>query len=75
MKKKAIDINKSYSAREALQYVTSFSREVDFRKFLKDDIAGKNIFNARVYTISSQPRFIIKGSDLLVALEKMRLTT
>lgn len=55
---------KMYSAREALPFVPSFKKEGDFREFLKSDIQGRNLFNAKVYTAKSQRRFVIRGMDL-----------
>lgn len=55
---------KMYSAREALPFVSIFKKEGDFREFLKEDIHGRNLFNAKVYTAKSQRRFVIRGMDL-----------
>lgn len=53
-----------YSAREALPFVSTFSREKEFRAFLEQDMLGRNLFNAKVYTAKSQRRFVILGMDL-----------
>lgn len=61
-----------YSARQALKFVNGFAREDDFRKFLKEDISKENIFNAKIYTINSQTRILIKGEDLIVGIPKLQ---
>lgn len=64
LKLKEIKPDKMYSAREALPFVGVFKKEGDFRDFLKSDIKGRNLFNAKVYTARTQQRFIIRGMDL-----------
>ncbi len=70
---KKIDLTKVYSAREAMKFVPEFDKDVLFRDFLRKDMDGANIFNAKTYTMKSQTRFVIRGVDLaqgIVAYKK-----
>jgi hypothetical protein len=61
-----IDPTKVYSAKEAMKCFKegTFNNEAELREYLREDMTGKNIFNAKTYTMKSQTRFVIRGVDL-----------
>lgn len=71
---KKIDPTKAYSAREALKFIPAKMSETDFREFLREDIKGKNNFNAKTYTTSTQTRFVIRGVDLAKGIKATKFT-
>lgn len=70
--KKKINTNAVYSAREALEFFPNIGNEPAMRKFIEDDIAGKNILDAKVIMRGTQRRFFIKGSKLLELINKQK---
>ena len=67
-----IEEAKVYSAREAFQTLPGlFKTETAFRAFLREDIAGANIMNAKVYYTSKLARFVIRGEDLVRARQQL----
>lgn len=69
---KTINETKAYSAREALPYLTEFFKPTQVRAYLREDIEGDNIFNAKVYTANKQARFVIMGADLANGVKMLR---
>lgn len=70
-----IDETRTYSAREALQFIPVVMTEPQFREYLRNDMKGANIFNAKTYTTNSQTRFVIRGKDLKEAINKAKFTS
>jgi len=58
-----------YSAREALQFFPNINNEPAMRKFIEEDIVGKNILDAKVIMRGSQRRFFIRGDKLAHAMK------
>lgn len=71
--KKVPDKTAVYSAREALKFIPYIGNEPAMRKFIEDDIAGKNILDAKVIMRGTQRRFFIRGSKLLELLSKKKV--
>lgn len=70
MKIQKIEAARVYSAREAILFLPGvFKSETAFRDFLRKDMTKNNIFNAKMYTTSKLPRFVIRGEDLQRAIE------
>lgn len=65
-----IEESKVYSAREAIKFLPGlFKSETQFRDYLRADMTGNNVFNAKVYTTSKLSRFVIRGTDLMRAAD------
>lgn len=68
--------NESLSASSAYNLIpdslkksnTNFSTETRFRKYLKEDAGGDNIFNVKMHVLGTQTRFIITKGDFLKGL-------
>ena len=68
-----IEAAKLYSAREAIKFFPGmFKTETMFRDFLRNDMLTDNIFNAKMYTTSKLPRFVIRGDDLIKAVKLLK---
>lgn len=65
----SIKITKCYSARKAMQFIPQITNEPAMRRFIDEDMKGKNILNAKILKRSKQKRYYIKGENLIALLQ------